>query len=107
LEQENVRVLTGTRVLEIASDSVIVEASGTRSSIPATHVVLAVGARSHAPLSDQLKAEAIPLFVVGDARRPRGIAEAVFEGWRAAGHAAICSLHKRTGEEERCNESYE
>ena len=85
LEEQHVGVLTGVRVIEIRSDTLLIEQDGHPSVLPATRVIVAIGAESNPSLADELRNDPFPVFVVGDARDPRGIQEAVYEGWRAAG----------------------
>jgi 2,4-dienoyl-CoA reductase-like NADH-dependent reductase (Old Yellow Enzyme family) len=107
LEQEGVRILTEARVLEIRRDSVVVDEGGVTSCVPAARVVSAVGVRPNDELAGALRKRGLSVEVIGDALRPRGVAEAVYEGWRAGQRAAIGSLDKQTSEETSCNESYE
>jgi len=94
LAEANVRILSDARVAEIGKDGVAVETESGREDVPADRVVVAVGARSADRLGSAWEGEALPVFLIGDAREPRGIAEAVYEGWRA-GQGAAC-VPKRT-----------
>jgi len=87
LEEQHVGVLTGVRVIEIRSDTLLIEQDGHPSVLPAIRVIVAIGAESNPTLADELRHDPFPVLVVGDARDPRGIQEAVYEGWRAAGCA--------------------
>jgi len=87
LEEQHVRIRTGVRVIEIRSDTVVIEENGQQSELPATRVVVAIGAESNLALANELKDDPFRVFVVGDARDPRGVQEAVYEGWRAAWRA--------------------
>jgi len=108
LDQEDAHILSNVRVLEIASDNVQVEQSGVETCLPATHVVTAIGTRPDDQWINSLLSEEFAVLVVGDAYRPRGIAEAVYEGWRAGQRAVVHGTpHTSAFEEEPCNESYE
>jgi 2-enoate reductase len=96
----NVRILSDARVTEIAADAVIVEAEGGTGRVRADRVVIAVGAVACDQLAQELRGHSSPVFVAGDARSPRGIAEAVYEGWRAGQHAACVPGRTLCGQEE-------
>jgi len=86
LRAAGVKLLFNSRVLEIKGDSLIVLRSPDRYQElkPIGQVVIATGSiRAHS-LEDCLKREAIPYHLIGDARQPRRIIEAVEEGARAA-----------------------
>ncbi len=89
LEEGHVEIRTDVRVIEIRSDTVLIEKDGRQSELPATRVVVAIGAESNLTVANELRDDPFPVFVVGDARDPRGIQEAVYEGWRAAWRAVM------------------
>jgi len=84
LREKNVQLLLGARVTEIGEHSVTVEtAAGSKTIAPVDTVVVAAGMKPRTelvPLIDQL---GIPYTLVGDAKAPRRIIEAVEEGARA------------------------
>ena len=79
-----VELSPGTRLLEITDDAVVVESEGGRKRISADTVVLAVGARSEDGLSEICEQRRIPVILIGDAKSPRKISDAVREGFEAA-----------------------
>jgi len=89
LEEQHVEVRAGVHVVEIRSDTVLIEEAGRQSELPATRVIVAIGAESNLALANELEDDPFPVSVVGDARDPRGIQEAVYEGWRAAWRAVM------------------
>jgi 2,4-dienoyl-CoA reductase (NADPH2) len=84
LKLMGVGLMTGTRLLEVTDDAVIVEAGKGREAIPADTVILAVGARSVNDLARKVQGGEIQVVTIGDAREPRKIPEAVREGFEAA-----------------------
>ena len=62
-----------------------IETNGERTTLsPIDQVVLAVGLKPRDELKEILEALKIPFAVIGDARQPRRIFEAVEEGAKAA-----------------------
>ena len=85
LREKNCRLLFNTTLKSIGQGSVEIESEGNQSTIsPVDQVVLAVGLKARDELKGALEALKIPYAVIGDARRPRRIIEAVEEGARAA-----------------------
>ncbi len=107
LNEEHVRILPNRTVLEMTSDGVRVEQVDGTTRLPATHVVMAVGSRPDHAWVQALSGEAYAVVVIGDACQPRGIAEAVYEGWRAGQRATHDLPRKVAFKEEPCNESCE
>ncbi len=73
-----------TRLLEIRDDSVIVETAEGKESIRADTAVMAIGVQSVNYLAETGKSAGIEVIVMGDAKEPRGIPEAVREGFEGA-----------------------
>jgi 2,4-dienoyl-CoA reductase (NADPH2) len=73
-----------TKLQEITDDSVVVETEEGRQTIPADTVVMAVGAVSVDDLAEQVKDEGIEVIVIGDAKEPRKINDAILEGFQEA-----------------------
>ncbi len=73
-----------TRLIEITEHEVIVETTRGRKSIPASTVVMAVGSRSEDSLVKDLNGSGISVVIVGDAKTPRKITDAVREGFDEA-----------------------
>jgi 2,4-dienoyl-CoA reductase (NADPH2) len=73
-----------TQLLEITDDSVVVETAEGRQKIPADTVVMAVGAVSVNDLAEQVRNDRIEVIVIGDAKEPRKINDAIREGFQEA-----------------------
>jgi len=99
LDEAGVRIVRDARVTEIKKDAVTVEVEAGREDMPADRVVIAIGAAPADRLGHAWEGEALPVFLVGDARAARGIAEAVYEGWRAGQSAARAPKRTPNGEE--------
>lgn len=79
-----VRLLTGTRLTGAEGDHVRVEKNGEGARLgPFDVIVFALGSRSDRRLAEGLP-EGRKVVVIGDAREPRSIYEAVSEGYEAA-----------------------
>jgi thioredoxin reductase len=94
LQEHGVRILTHTRIVALESASVLVESpTGTVERIPADTVVICLGAVACNDLQDDLAAQALPAEVVGDARTPRKVTEAIAEGAQA-----VIAIERRLAE---------
>jgi NADPH-dependent 2,4-dienoyl-CoA reductase/sulfur reductase-like enzyme len=84
LESLPVEVYTNTQLLRVEGGRAIVATEGRERNLgPFEAVVMAVGHRSHDPLSDGLREAGVEVHVVGDAASPGQICAAV-----NAGHSA-------------------
>ncbi len=83
LNEMDVRILTGVTVQRVSENGqiVITTSEGIEKNFDTERVVMAVGATSNHALEEGLSGSPFDVVVVGDARSPRGIQEAVFEGW--------------------------
>lgn len=80
LHDHGIKIMPNTRLLSIASDSVLVHAPHETRTLPADTVVLCLGAKSVNDLAAVLENQAMRGHVVGDAVRPRRMLNAVTEG---------------------------
>lgn len=85
LNEMGVRILTGVTVQRVSENGqiVITTSEEIEKNFDTERVVMAVGATSNHALEEGLSGSPFDVVVVGDARSPRGIQEAVFEGWNA------------------------
>jgi 2,4-dienoyl-CoA reductase-like NADH-dependent reductase (Old Yellow Enzyme family)/thioredoxin reductase len=85
LREKKCRMVFSTTLKAIGEGKVEIETDGQSATLsPIDQVVLAVGLKPRDELKEALETLKIPYVVVGDARRPRRIFEAVEEGARAA-----------------------
>ncbi|MGO9145045.1 MAG: FAD-dependent oxidoreductase [Desulfomonilia bacterium] len=77
------KMFLGAKVTKIESDAVHFSKGDENDTVPAATVITAMGARVDTALEAVLKDSGIPYAVVGDAKRPRRILEAIHEGYRA------------------------
>jgi 2,4-dienoyl-CoA reductase (NADPH2) len=82
LKLSDVNMMPNTRLVEITDKAVIVKVGDKKEEIPADTVVLALGAKSDAALAEQTKELGIEVIVIGDAKTPRKISDAVLEGFQ-------------------------
>lgn len=80
LKRYGIEALTGAKASAISSDSVTVVHEGKEVIFAADTVVLAAGTQSCNPLQDELIGKGIPCHVIGDARRPAMVFDAVHQG---------------------------
>ena len=83
LKRLGIEFALGAVVEEIKPDCVVINQGGKISSIPASTVILAAGAKSDNNLAGQLKGKIGEVIVVGDAISPRNITSAIREGAEA------------------------
>jgi 2,4-dienoyl-CoA reductase-like NADH-dependent reductase (Old Yellow Enzyme family)/thioredoxin reductase len=82
LAERGIEVHSRAEVVEIVAGGVIYrDASGARRTVPADSVVFATGARPVDELSAALAGRVPEIFTIGDCNRPRGIREALREGY--------------------------
>jgi 2,4-dienoyl-CoA reductase-like NADH-dependent reductase (Old Yellow Enzyme family) len=77
------RLLLGARVIRIEPEGVVFLQGDRQERLPAALVVTALGTRKNDGLAAALGETGIPWRVVGDAREPRRLLEAIHEGDRA------------------------
>ena len=87
LRQRGVKMLTGTRIIEITKDKVLIVGPGGSEDLlgelPADTVVASTGAKPNDSLAEELRKVVKQVFVVGDAVEPRDVTYAMLEGARA------------------------
>jgi 2,4-dienoyl-CoA reductase-like NADH-dependent reductase (Old Yellow Enzyme family)/thioredoxin reductase len=82
LAAANVEILTQTRVVTIGPGRVQYERAGVNGEIaPVDSVVLACGVLPRRELADSLRDTSVPVYVIGDALKPRNLADAIREGF--------------------------
>ncbi len=78
----DVEILTQTRVVTIGAGRVTYERGGVNGEItPVDSVVLACGVLPRRELADSLRETGVPIYVIGDALKPRNLADAIREGF--------------------------
>ena len=84
LQFKGVSMLTGVEYEEITEAGVVIRTgAGERKIVEADTIVLAAGAVPNTELLADLKGKVAQVVSVGDCVEPRGIREAVEEGYRA------------------------
>jgi 2,4-dienoyl-CoA reductase-like NADH-dependent reductase (Old Yellow Enzyme family)/thioredoxin reductase len=84
LKTKGASILTGVQYEEITEAGVTVRTeTGERRTVEADTVVLAAGAKPNTDLLTSVEGKVAQVFCVGDCVKPRGIREAVEEGYRA------------------------
>lgn len=81
LEENHVQILTDTKVAKITSTGVETECGKT---IACDTVVLALGVSSENSLAAQLESAGHKVVLIGDAKEPRNVMDAIMEGHEAA-----------------------
>ncbi|TYO95825.1 2,4-dienoyl-CoA reductase (NADPH2) [Geothermobacter ehrlichii] len=83
LDRYGVACRTGVRVEAITPEGVVLAGEAEQELLPADTVVLATGTRAENPLQAACEELDIPCQVIGDARRPAMVFDAVHQGYRA------------------------
>ena len=81
LKSYHVNVITAAKVTAITDAGVKVERDGKRETLPADAVILATGAVASRELYEALQDSGVAVHLVGDAKEPRRIVEAIREGF--------------------------
>lgn len=84
LHRTGARLHTGTRLLEVLEDGVLVSCGEQTEKIQADYVVLAVGYRNRDNLYEEFQDLVEEVYQIGDCRQTRKIADAVREGYLIA-----------------------
>ncbi|HEX77567.1 MAG TPA: FAD-dependent oxidoreductase [Dehalococcoidia bacterium] len=85
LEQKGVALLPGVKYEQITEEGLtVITPQGERKTLEADTIVLAAGARPNADLYEALKGKGPEVCRIGDCLQPRGIRDAVHDGYRAA-----------------------
>lgn len=80
LHGHGVKLLTDTRLISLARGNIVVNALHETRMLPADMVVMCLGSRPVNALASTLDEDKIAGYVVGDARQPRKVTEAIAEG---------------------------
>ena len=83
LELRGVTFLTRTRAEAVQDEGLVVSTEAGQKRIAADTIVLATGARPNQELYHQLSGKVAEVYLVGDCVEPRGIHEAIAEGFEA------------------------
>jgi 2,4-dienoyl-CoA reductase (NADPH2) len=75
---------TKTKLLEITDDAVILETEKGKESLKADTVVIAVGVLPDDDLARHVEENEIKVITIGDAKKPRKMTEAIWEGFEEA-----------------------
>ena len=82
LKQSGVTILTGHKIEKITKGGVItVDKDNKKTTVAADYVVAAFGTKSYNPLEEKLRARVKECYVIGDAKEPARIRNAVLEGF--------------------------
>jgi 2,4-dienoyl-CoA reductase (NADPH2) len=81
LKRYGVDALTEAKALEITADAIKVEHGGKEVEFKADTVVLAAGTRSVNPFQEELEELGIDCHIIGDAKRPAMVFDAVHQGY--------------------------
>ena len=85
IKKSGISVLTGYKVQSIESDGVLaLDEKWQEHWLPCTHTVLSMGAGAINHLEEELKQRGLRVIVIGDAKNPRKLREAISEGFMAA-----------------------
>ncbi|MBA7681912.1 Metal reductase [subsurface metagenome] len=78
------KVLTNTKLIEIVEEGATVTSNGDKRILKADSVVLALGLKPEAALSEELRDRVSELYTIGDCVEPRRLINAIWEAYRIA-----------------------
>ena len=85
LQKKGISPRVSAKVVRVGPDGVVyADSKGIENTIKADFVVLATGMKPRNRLEGQLQNQGLKVIVIGDGKEPRGIAEAIAEGFEAA-----------------------
>ena len=85
LKAKGVTMLTGVKYEEVNDEGLVITTKDReKRTIPADTIVLAAGSKPNTELLSELRGIVSEVHRVGDCVEPRGIVEALTEGWRVA-----------------------
>ncbi len=85
LQDNEVKILVGTRVLEITGKGVAVAGKdGRKSTLAADSVVIAVGLKANDALLESVREQVPEIHAIGDCVQPRKVIDAIWEAYRVA-----------------------
>lgn len=85
LAERNVKILTSVKINEITDQGVLlIDKNWNKVSLKADTVVLALGLKGSDKLAKELEGKVKEVCVIGDAKMPRRIQEAIYEGFFTA-----------------------
>jgi len=82
LQQKRVNIVNGYKLEKITEDGVIAsDRNGNKKALPADYVVIALGSIPYNPIEQELRTRFKDYYVIGDAKEPRKIRDAILEGF--------------------------
>ncbi|MBM6914269.1 FAD-dependent oxidoreductase [Gemmiger formicilis] len=83
IQENGVQVFTSSKVVSIGKEGVTFEQRSLRGTVPADHVFLATGMKPNQALYEELLAQGVMVYNVGDSQAPGKIYDAVHSGYKA------------------------
>jgi pyruvate/2-oxoglutarate dehydrogenase complex dihydrolipoamide dehydrogenase (E3) component len=81
LRERGIRIITSATVKEIVEDGIIFMKDGREEAIHEMNfIILAIGTKSFDELSGKIKDKVSEVYVIGDAKQPRKVLQAIAEG---------------------------
>lgn len=81
LSKQGVKIMTGVKVDSLIDGVRLIDKKGQATTLKADFVVLALGVQAVNKLAEGLRGRVKELYVIGDAREPRRIRNAISEGY--------------------------
>lgn len=78
------KIYTGTRLVAVNGDGIVVDRKGEKSQIKADYTILALGYRAKSKLYEEMQDIVEEVYQIGDFKQTRKIASAVHEGYQIA-----------------------
>lgn len=84
LDFYHVEIITNARLKAVTETGAVIEVQGQERSIPAHHVIIAVGFESSASLYQELKNDYPQVYNIGDSQKIRNIRGAIWDAYEVA-----------------------
>jgi len=84
LEKNDIKVMLNSEMREIREDRAIIDVEGSKEEIPVDSVILASGYESKDDWKSTFKDEPYEFYTIGDAKKPRNIIDAIWEGFHTS-----------------------
>lgn len=80
----HVEIVTNARLTEVTEVGAVIMADGKERSIPAHHIIVAVGYESSGSLYQEIKNDYAQVYNIGDSQKVRNIRAAIWDGFEVA-----------------------
>ncbi len=84
LKYNNVNIKTNSRIESVNDEGAVINVKGSKETIPADNVIMAVGFKKESGIFEELKFDVAEIYNIGDSRGVRNIRGAVWDAYEVA-----------------------